>query len=323
MQHEEHEAIARWERRWLNAAGLLLVLFVILVAYTLATEGGHIAQRSARTTPEALTSLELFENPGVEVTSFRAGEPLQVTATVIAQAWNFVPAELVIPAGAEVTFYLTSRDVLHAFQVENTTINAELIPGEIATLHYTFDEPGVYRTTCNEYCGFGHHNMMGTIRVLRPGDPGLQSVTAPAAGAAAAGGADGEGVYAANCASCHQSTGQGVPGAFPPLVTHAAELYAAGRDYLPKLLLYGLEGEISVEGSAYNGQMPAWGSLSDEELAATLNYVLSAWGNDARLPPDFTPYTPEEIAGHRAETLSAGGVHTLRGTLPLTDQNTD
>ena len=53
MQRGEHEAIARWERRWLNAAGLLLVLFVILVAYTLATEGGHIAQRSARTTPEA------------------------------------------------------------------------------------------------------------------------------------------------------------------------------------------------------------------------------------------------------------------------------
>ena len=317
MQHQEHEAIARWERRWLNAAGLLLVLFIILVAYTLATEGGHIAQRSARTTPEALTSLALFENPGVEVTSFRAGEPLQVTATVIAQAWSFTPAELVIPAGAEVTFYLTSRDVLHAFQVENTTINAELIPGEIATLHYTFDEPGVYRTTCNEYCGFGHHNMMGTIRVLEPGDPGLQTVTA--AGAGGAGDVNGEGVYEANCSSCHQSTGQGVPGAFPPLVAHAPELYAADRSYLPKLLLYGLSGAISVEGSTYNGQMPAWGSLSDEELAATLNYVLSAWGNDARLPPGFTPYRPDEIAEVRTEELSVSDVYALRGTLELTD----
>ena len=218
------------------------------------------------------------------------------------------------------TFYLTSRDVLHAFQVENTTINAELIPGEIATLRYTFDEPGVYRTVCNEYCGFGHHNMLGRVRVLRPGDPGLQTVTAPSAGTGRAdAAADGESIYAANCASCHQRTGQGVSGAFPPLIGHTAELYAEGRDYLPKLLLYGLEGEISVEGLAYNGQTPAWSQLLDEELAATLNYILSAWGNDARLPTDFTPYTPEEIAGHRAEAVTAGDVYAPRQTLPLTD----
>lgn len=133
MEHEQHEAIARWERRWLNAAGLSLTLFVILIAYSLATEGGHIAQRSGRTTPEQLTSLELFAEPGVKITDFGAGQPTEAQVTLVAQAWNFVSSEIVLPVGAVTTFYMTSRDVLHAFQVQDTNINVELIPGEIST----------------------------------------------------------------------------------------------------------------------------------------------------------------------------------------------
>ena len=317
-EHKQHEAIARWERRWLNVAGLLLVMFVILIAYSLATEGGHIAQRSGRTTPEKLTNLELFATPGVEITDFGAGRPTEARVTVVAQAWNFNPAEIVLPAGTVATFYLTSRDVLHGFQVEGTDINVELIPGEISALSYTFDEPGVYRTTCNEYCGFGHQNMMGVVRVVAPGELAQASARAAAAPTQAGAADVGEGVYATNCTTCHQADGQGMAGAFPPLAGHAANLFKAERSYLPKLLLNGLEGQISVGGNSYNGQMPAWSQLSDEELAGTLNYVLSSWGNGAELP-DFEPYTAEEIAPFRDETLSAQDIYKLRQTLKLND----
>lgn len=315
MEHEQHEAIARWERRWLNAAGLLLVLFVVLIAYSLATEGAHIAQRSGRTTPEQLTSLDLFAEPGVKITDFGAGQPTEAQVTLVAQAWNFVPSEIVLPVGAVTTFYMTSRDVLHAFQVQDTNINVELIPGEISTLTYTFDKPGVYRTTCNEYCGFGHHNMMGTVRVLAPGE--VAETSAAPAGEAEAADAVGEGVYTANCAGCHQPNGQGLPGAFPPLAGHAAELFEADRSYLPNVLLYGLTGEISVGGSVYNAQMPAWSQLSDEEIAGTLNYILSAWDENAL--PEFEPYTPEEISPLRDEPLTTADVYALRQTLDLND----
>ena len=58
----------------------------------------------------------------------------------------------------------------------------------------------------------------------------------------------GEGVFTTNCASCHQASGEGVAGAFPPLVGHASELAVAegGHEYLENLLLYGLQGEISA-----------------------------------------------------------------------------
>ncbi len=84
-------------------------------------------------------------------------------------------------------------------------------------------------------------------------------------------------VYERNCLACHQSQGQGLPGAFPPL---------AGADYLlndPKhaiaVLLEGLSGEIEVNGVTYNGVMPAV-RLTDEQVANVLTYVLNSWGND-------------------------------------------
>lgn len=145
----------------------------------------------------------------------------------------------------------------------------------------------------------------------------------PAAGGAegqAAGGeavaVDGQAVYEANCASCHQVTGEGAPGAFPPLVGHVPALYNADRSYLIALLLYGLQGEIEVEGQTYNGLMPAWQQLSDEEIAATLNYVSTAWGNEGALQ-NFEPYEAAEIAAERDVGLSSADVYALRQELGL------
>ena len=131
--------------------------------------------------------------------------------------------------------------------------------------------------------------------------------------------AAGETVYNSNCASCHQQTGAGVPGAFPPIAGHAPELALAegGREYLANLLLYGLQGEIQVAGEAYNGVMPAWAQFSDDELASTLNYVLSSWGNADALPPDYPAFTAAEVAAQRDSGLSAAQVYELRQTLEL------
>lgn len=130
---------------------------------------------------------------------------------------------------------------------------------------------------------------------------------------------DGEAVYASNCVACHQANGQGVPGAFPPLAGgHAAELLAAdgGRDYLIATLLYGLQGSISVAGQSYDGQMPAWGQLSDGEIAAVLDYVVTGWDNADALPDDVSSFTADEIADARDEDLSPSAVLELRPDLP-------
>lgn len=107
---------------------------------------------------------------------------------------------------------------------------------------------------------------------------------------------DGASVFDANCSACHQPSGEGIAGTFPPLAGHAPALFAADRDYLPQVLLKGLQGTITVAGSSYSGIMPPWPNLSEAEVAAVLNHMLTAWGNDALLPDGAELYTTADVA---------------------------
>ena len=121
--------------------------------------------------------------------------------------------------------------------------------------------------------------------------------------------------YANACAACHQPNGQGLADTFPALAGHAPTLLAqpGGRDYLARLVLYGLEGQITVNGKPFNGTMPAWGEvLDDAQLAGALDYALRSWGNDTALPADFQPITPTDIAAARTTRLAAAEVYALR-----------
>jgi mono/diheme cytochrome c family protein len=87
--------------------------------------------------------------------------------------------------------------------------------------------------------------------------------------------ADGAAVFDANCAFCHQAGGVGVPGQFPRLAARAGAIAAKpeGRKFLPQILLNGMSGRVTVDGEQILGIMPAFDSLSDEDLAAVLTYV--------------------------------------------------
>jgi mono/diheme cytochrome c family protein len=124
-------------------------------------------------------------------------------------------------------------------------------------------------------------------------------------------------VFATSCGLCHQENGQGVAGAFPPLAGHVAEMFAQknGRDYLVRVVLFGLEGTITVNGNTYASAMPPWPQLSDSEIAAALDHVLSSWGNDKLLPRDFTPILPSDVAAARGQRMTAVDVHALRGQI--------
>ncbi len=87
----------------------------------------------------------------------------------------------------------------------------------------------------------------------------------------------GERIYSQNCSACHQPTGIGIPGAFPPL---------AGSDYLGAdkmraigVVINGLQGPVTVNGKNFNGVMPGV-NITDQQVAAVLTYVMNSWGND-------------------------------------------
>lgn len=115
-----------------------------------------------------------------------------------------------------------------------------------------------------------------------PADSTASATSAPAAMAAAGAvsAAAGAKVYSANCSSCHQANGQGVPGAFPPLGGSA--IATGDVTKLIHIVKYGLTGAVQVAGKTYNGQMPNWSpQLSDADIASVITYVRSSWGNKA------------------------------------------
>jgi nitrite reductase (NO-forming)/hydroxylamine reductase len=88
----------------------------------------------------------------------------------------------------------------------------------------------------------------------------------------------GEAAYLANCAACHQPTGAGLPGAFPPLAG-SDFLTGNSRDKVLSSILQGLTGEITVNGVKYNNVMPAMSHLSDADIANIMTYIYASWGN--------------------------------------------
>jgi nitrite reductase (NO-forming) len=86
----------------------------------------------------------------------------------------------------------------------------------------------------------------------------------------------GNAVYVQNCAACHQPDGKGLKNAFPPLA--GSDFLMADKKRAIRVVLEGLAGKIEVNGSDYDGVMPAL-SLDDEDIANVLTYVRNSWGN--------------------------------------------
>lgn len=87
----------------------------------------------------------------------------------------------------------------------------------------------------------------------------------------------GKEVYMKNCVACHQSDGEGVKGAFPPLAK--SDYLLADKNRAIRQIIHGSSGEMIVNGETYNTIMPPQ-PISDEEIRDVVNYILNSWGNN-------------------------------------------
>jgi mono/diheme cytochrome c family protein len=77
-----------------------------------------------------------------------------------------------------------------------------------------------------------------------------------------------------------------------------------------------LQGPITVHGQSYNGLMPPFAHLSDEQIAAVLNHALTEWGNAEELE-EFIPLVPDEVAALRGQGISSSEMLQRREALEL------
>jgi mono/diheme cytochrome c family protein len=116
----------------------------------------------------------------------------------------------------------------------------------------------------------------------------------------------GKKIFSANCATCHQATGLGVAGQYPPLA--GSEYVNGGTRRLGMILLKGLQGPLTVKGAQFGtAVMQPWEkTLNDAKIAEVLTYIREEWGNKGG------PVSPEGISALRKELAS----HTDSWTEP-------
>jgi cytochrome c oxidase subunit 2 len=162
-QLEEHltMGIDPYERNWMRASVLLLVVFFATVTVAGFAMGIQVVGADAEVDPRIVTDSGAWAEPGV-----REIAPGEYEAYVIAQTWAFVPREIEIPVNSEITIHVTSPDLQHGFKVTDTNINMMVVPGQVSTVTFTFDEIGEFPYICHEYCGRGHAAMAGVVKVV-------------------------------------------------------------------------------------------------------------------------------------------------------------
>ncbi len=125
--------------------------------------------------------------------------------------------------------------------------------------------------------------------------------------------AAGEALYQQRCLSCHQATGEGLPGTYPPLAG-SEFINTADPGVAARILIHGISGPITVKGTEYNNLMPPYGvgvQMSDEEVAQLLTYVRSSFGNTG------SAVTAADVKKARDETASHTGPMTVDLLKPL------
>lgn len=142
----------KYELRAIGLSGALLSIFFFAVLYSSFSRNIDM--------PTCIPFNKTFEKSEIKKVDEHLYE-----VYIVARMWSFDPEEIIVPPGSTVDFYLTSKDVVHGFHINEKGVNMMAVPGTINKITAKFEQPGVYRFVCNEFCGAGHQNMMGKIIV--------------------------------------------------------------------------------------------------------------------------------------------------------------
>lgn len=214
------------------------------------------------------------------------GNAMEVKVTGQKWFWSFEYAEgastvneLVVPVDKPVKLLMSSVDVIHSFYVPNFRVKMDVLPNRYTQLWFEATSVGEYDLLCTEYCGRGHSEMIGKVRVLgeREFTEWLESAGGMGEGMTLA--EYGAQLYKSKaCNTCHSIDGSKVVGpTFLNLFTSQRMLtngppVTVDENYIRESILNPQAKLVA----GYDPVMPSYqGVLKDQQIDALVAYIKS------------------------------------------------
>lgn len=138
----------------------MLAVFLATIGFAAFADNINPPSDLQQVDPTKVAQTPPFDHPGLR--KLRDGT---YEAYYVAQVFSFTPQTITVPAGAKVTFFVTTPDVVHGFYIAKTDVNMMAVPGWVNSESHIFTRKGTYLLICHEYCGIGHQNMFAKIEV--------------------------------------------------------------------------------------------------------------------------------------------------------------
>jgi cytochrome c oxidase subunit 2 len=169
------QPIAGQEWAWIGIAFVwAMIMFVMMVYWHIngkqnlsnevykTTNEMFIAKTEAFVKENTVRTEKSLANPDLEMPVVKANAKNE--AYLIGRLWSWYPI-LELEAGKTYKIHLSSIDYNHGFSLQPVNINIQVIPRYEHVVKMTPTKAGTYAIVCNEYCGIGHHTMLGRIYV--------------------------------------------------------------------------------------------------------------------------------------------------------------
>jgi len=163
-----YQKIAKDEKIWMGLAFVvsIFLFFWMIIWHIYGKQNPSFT--TYRTSPE-----EFYQLTEAFVQKYKIGEengipvvkpPPGSDVFLLARQYQWYPI-LVLKKGEEYRFHISSMDVLHGFSLQPVNMNFMVFPKYDYVLTFKPTEAGEYAIVCNEFCGIGHHIMIGKIIV--------------------------------------------------------------------------------------------------------------------------------------------------------------
>ncbi|MDP6095294.1 MAG: cytochrome C oxidase subunit II [Gammaproteobacteria bacterium] len=167
-----NEPIEKAELIWITIVFLWGLVMSFMMPFWHVVGSQNISTETYKTTPEKfMQQTQAFVD---EYTVRMDDGPRQYPVVkpppggdvyLVARLWDYWPV-VELKKGESYRFHLSSLDWQHGFSLQPANINIQIVPKYEHVVTFTPDQSGDYSVLCNEYCGIGHHMMIGKIIVV-------------------------------------------------------------------------------------------------------------------------------------------------------------